>query len=275
MSTQFNSLLSRLERFPDNDLLWQQVKKLIKQEPEACCCRIFFHRLGKAGSPMESLLQDRGLDIFSEILLFYRTFLDKTQLHGDIWGTGQELWQILQFLEIWSIDLRKVLPSAKLALLDGVLAQLRSVSATRTIPRELTELNLPFLPHEVAWNLAMYLTPAAKLADYPQFTHVHFLPTELIPLAFDLENYKLSPFNERYLETLLHDTRKSAIKACLLNFAQTFPLVLQGKWAYAVYLSLDHGEWCKHPFVRRLLANSYWEARLNGELLSFNSNNKL
>ncbi len=274
MDSRFSGMLSRLEKDPANDILWQQVKKLIKEHPEDCCYLIFFNRLGE-GSPIRHILKQRGLEILPELMLFYHAFLDKTHLYGDIWGGGQEFWQILQFLEVWSLDHVHKLPPAKAAQLDRILRQLRSVSASRIIPRELNDLNLPFLPHEVAWNLAMYLTPAQKLADYPQFSHVYFLPIELVPLAFDLENYNLSPFNENYLETLLHSTRKGAIKACLLNFAQTFPLVLQAKWAYAVYLSLDQGQWSKHPFIRRLLANSYWEARLKGELAGFNSKSKL
>lgn len=98
---------------------------------------------------------------------------------------------------------------------------------------------------------------------------MYFLPSEILPLAFDLENYQLTPRGERYFNDLLHETRRSAFRINLLNFAQTFPLILQAKWAYAVYISLEKNEWGKHPFVRRLLANSYWEARACGQIASF------
>lgn len=269
MDSNLNTLFIRLHDNPKDDLAWQQFKRQMKSEPDATCCALFFGYLADTTgpNPLQDLLLERDLEIFPDILHFYQSFTTKTEVFGDIWGSGREFWYILQFLELWAEHISPKLTPKKLRSLNHVLQQLRQLAAKKSLPVDSTELNLPFLAQEVAWNLSLYIEAAPVLADYPEFRHMYFLPSELIPLCFDLENYKLSTDSEGYLQTLLHDTRKSAFRANLLNFAQTFPLILQSKWAYALYISLEQAEWHKHPFVRRILANSYWEARADGHIL--------
>ncbi|HWJ03337.1 MAG TPA: hypothetical protein VNU93_06620 [Verrucomicrobiae bacterium] len=272
MDTRFYSLLNRLEANPQDELAWQQVKRKLRQEPEQTCCQLFFGHLvdSQTESALETLLVDRWQEVFREVVTFYRAFLDRTETYGDIWGGGKEFWLIAQFLEVWTERIKDNLPTQEKAALAQVLGRLRVITNEHKIVGKSSGPDLPFLPQEVAWNLPMYLKPASILADYPEFKHMYFLSSEILPLAFDLENYKLSPRGEQYLESLLHETRQEAFKANLLNFAQNFPLVLQAKWAYAVYISLARGGWCQHPFVRRLLANSYWEAKATGHVVPFN-----
>ncbi|MDA8441599.1 MAG: hypothetical protein M0Z55_04410 [Peptococcaceae bacterium] len=268
MDTLLEPLLSRLAGSPADQVAWQQIKRQIKLSPEATCCQLLFGHLAVEAHAdcLPSVLIEHGLEVFEEVIHFYREFLSKTQTYGDIWGGGREFWATVQFFEVWAAGIMPRLSTHRLDTVNQVLARLRSVASAAKINIHSGDLNLPFLPQEVAWNLTLYFTPSVILADYPEFKHLYFLPAELIPLALELENYKLSPRSNLYLKKLLHATRKSAIETSLLNFAQTFPLILHAKWAYAIYLSLAQGEVSAHPFVLRLLTNSYWEAKAAGQL---------
>ncbi|HEX3015611.1 MAG TPA: hypothetical protein VHQ46_04445 [Desulfobacteria bacterium] len=225
MDAGFRAVLPKLEQNPNDDIAWQQFKRIVKKDPEASYCELFFGHLAEcpAPSPLELLFVERWPEVFTDLISFYRAFLSRTRAYGDIWGGGQELWQLAQFFVIWAQQIQAQLPPGKRNSLEQVLSELHRLTEQNRIPVESNQPGLPFLPQEVAWNLQLYLDSASVLADYPQFRHIYFMPAEIAPLSADLEQYRLSPDNRTYLQKLLHTTRQGAIKTALLHFAQTYP----------------------------------------------------
>ncbi|MDH7576353.1 MAG: hypothetical protein QHH75_00755 [Bacillota bacterium] len=113
-------------------------------------------------------------------------------------------------------------------------------------------------------NLPFYLEKADLLAELPQFSSIYFTTDELSCFLNSLQSYRLTQENEASLEKLLSAPRKKQILNELFHFTRTFPLIRNAKQAFAIYISL--GEiipWTRHPFMRRLLAVSYQEAKVS------------
>lgn len=118
----------------------------------------------------------------------------------------------------------------------------------------------PFSPLQIQENLLKFLINSEVLADLPQLEIISFSPSEISPLATELERYKLSPISRRYVQNLFHPERQEAILSVLAYLAKNYPLLGTCHQAYAVMLSLDEvDQWSRHPFCLRLLSNRFWE----------------
>lgn len=121
----------------------------------------------------------------------------------------------------------------------------------------------PFSPTYIQENLVRFLESSDCLADLPEFQVVAFRAEEIESLASDLALYRLSPHSRRYVQNLFHPERQEAILSVLAYIAKNYPLLGTCRQAYALMLSLDKPEiWSHHPFALRLIANRYWEYRL-------------
>lgn len=121
----------------------------------------------------------------------------------------------------------------------------------------------PFSPTYIQENLVRFLESSDCLADLPEFQAIAFNPAEIEPLASDLAVYRLSPHSRRYVQNLFHPERRESVLSVLAYIAKNYPLLGTCRQAYALMLSLDKPElWSHHPFALRLIANRYWEYRL-------------
>lgn len=121
----------------------------------------------------------------------------------------------------------------------------------------------PFSPTYIQENLVRFLESSDCLADLPEFQAVAFSLQEIEPLSSDFAVYRLSPHSRRYVQNLLYPERQEAILSVLAYIAKNYPLLGTCRQAYALMLSLDKPEiWSHHPFPLRLIANRYWEYRL-------------
>lgn len=121
-----------------------------------------------------------------------------------------------------------------------------------------------FSPLEIQENLTQFLQKSEVLADLPELEVVSFAVEEVTPLATDLKRFRLSPHSRRYVQNLFHPIRREAILSVLAYIAKVYPLASTRRQAYALMLSLDNPDnWGKHPFCLRLIANRFWEYKLN------------
>jgi hypothetical protein len=121
----------------------------------------------------------------------------------------------------------------------------------------------PFSPFYIQENLTRFLEASELLADLPQCEVVSFSNEELLPLAHDLSQYRISPLSRRYVQNLFHPERREAILSVLAHITKNYPLLGTCRQAYALMLSLDEPEiWSSHPFCVRLIANRFWEYRV-------------
>ncbi|MGI6066095.1 MAG: hypothetical protein ACOYI2_06340 [Bacillota bacterium] len=133
------------------------------------------------------------------------------------------------------------------------------------LPEEIQNLNLTltFDPCEVINNLDYYLQDADTLADLPEFAEIYFPPEKIHPIALQLENYRLNPFGKKYIAHLIDTKVQETIKKTLEHFIENFPVKQCTKQAFAVLMTLGRLiPWEKHPFILRLVANSYWEQKV-------------
>lgn len=123
---------------------------------------------------------------------------------------------------------------------------------------------LPFDSNEVFSRVKEFLEDADRLADLPQFSSVYFTMRELEPIANQLEQWKLNPFSRNYLKKILDESKKQQIRRALQSIIYKHPIKQQAKQAYAIYLTLDTlgYDWIDHPFIRRFIANSYLEGKV-------------
>jgi len=227
--------------------------------------------------------------------LFEKKMRQRIRLHPELWQTllavptPESLATIVRFrlLEEQGLNLapwvRLVLPLWEHQACEGntVLAQLiRCLEQTVLSPyREenaflrphLQRLRLladtpgafPFNPEDIQENLLRFLAPAETLADLPELEVVHFQWEEIAPLARDLGEHRLARHCRRYVQNLFYPERREAILAVLAYVAKNYPLLLTCRQAYALMLSLDDpASWGEHPFCVRLIANRYWDYRL-------------
>lgn len=121
----------------------------------------------------------------------------------------------------------------------------------------------PFSPQYIQENLLRFLESSDTIADLPEFNIVSFTREEITPLEVELVRYRLHPHSRRYVQNLMYSERREAILAVLAYIAKNYPLLGTCRQAYALMLSLDNSEiWSKHPFCLRLIANRFWEYRL-------------
>ncbi|MHB1405205.1 MAG: hypothetical protein ACYCV0_06405 [Desulfitobacteriaceae bacterium] len=121
----------------------------------------------------------------------------------------------------------------------------------------------PFSPTYIQENLARFLESSDCLADLPEFQAVAFSSQEIEPLSSDLAIYHLSPHSRRFVQNLYYADRRETVLSILAYIAKNYPLLGTCRQAYALMLSLDKPEiWSHHPFSLRLIANRYWEKRL-------------
>ena len=125
-----------------------------------------------------------------------------------------------------------------------------------------TSGHFPFSPLSIQENLTDFLTDSEILADLPLLEVIYFSAEEILPLAGELEQYKLSPLSRRYVQNLFHAERREAILTTLAYLSKNYPLLGTSRQAYALMLSLDDiDQWSQHLFCLRLLANRFWEYR--------------
>ena len=121
-----------------------------------------------------------------------------------------------------------------------------------------------FPPLEIQEHLVHFLQASDVLADLPELEVVSFSLDEITPLAADLTRSRLSLHSRRYIQNLFHTERREAILSVLAHIAKDYPLRSTCRQAYALMLSLDNPDiWAKHPFCLRLIANRFWEYKLN------------
>lgn len=122
--------------------------------------------------------------------------------------------------------------------------------------------HFPFSPLYIQENLLDFLADSETLADLPLLEVIYFSVEEILPLASELEQNKLSPLSQRYVQNLFHPERQEAVLTALAYLAKNFPLLGTSRQAYALMLSLDDIDlWSGHPFCLRLLSNCFWEYR--------------
>lgn len=125
-----------------------------------------------------------------------------------------------------------------------------------------TSGHFPFSPVSIQENLTDFLANLEVLADLPLLEVIYFSAEEILPLASELEQYKLSLLSRRYVQNLFHAERREAILTALAYLSKNYPLLETSRQAYAIMLSLDDiDRWSEHPFCLRLLANRFWEYR--------------
>lgn len=124
---------------------------------------------------------------------------------------------------------------------------------------------IPFDPCEVINHIDYYLKESDILADLPEFMTVYFSPEQVNPIAFQVESHKLNPFGKKFIEKLLNEERQNMIKNSLKTFISSYPVKLYTKQAFAIYVTLGKAiPWAEHPFILRLIINSYWEHKVHG-----------
>ncbi len=120
-------------------------------------------------------------------------------------------------------------------------------------------LRIPFEFVHVFEDIEHHLKEANQIADLQCFKCAYFDYEQLKHHAMDLEKNHLSPFFISYLEQLLTPAKKEQIKQVLKYLIEYHQIPQQGKQAFALYMTLgDHTPWQKHPFILRLVYNSYW-----------------
>ncbi|HHW29042.1 MAG TPA: hypothetical protein GXX21_05775 [Syntrophomonadaceae bacterium] len=115
---------------------------------------------------------------------------------------------------------------------------------------------------EILEQIPVLLRKGDLLAELPDFSGLYFTAHELEPLWGALQRYNFLPEEEAKLENFFNLAFKHQILATLHNFINRNWNSPYAKLACAVYITL--GEiipWAKHPFIRRLLAVSYQEAK--------------
>ena len=115
---------------------------------------------------------------------------------------------------------------------------------------------------EIIEQIPVLLRKGDLLAELSDFSGLYFTAHELEPLWGSLQRYKFLPEEEAKLENFFNLAIKHQILATLQNFINRNWYSPYAKIACAVYITL--GEiipWAKHPFIRRLLAASYQEAK--------------
>ncbi|MGB3913833.1 MAG: hypothetical protein WBK18_01415 [Thermacetogeniaceae bacterium] len=115
---------------------------------------------------------------------------------------------------------------------------------------------------EIIEQIPALLRKGDLLAELSDFSGIYFTAHELEPLWNSLQNYNFLPEDEAKLEDFFNLSIKHQILATLQNFINRNWYSPHAKIACAVYITL--GEiipWTKHPFIRRLLAVSYQEAK--------------
>lgn len=115
---------------------------------------------------------------------------------------------------------------------------------------------------EIIEQLPVLLRKGDLLAELPDFSGLYFTAHELESIWGALQKYTFTPEEEAKLEEFLNLAIKHQILATLHNFINKNGNSPYAKIACAVYITL--GEiipWAKHPFIRRLLAVSYQEAK--------------
>ncbi|MDW7674281.1 MAG: hypothetical protein SCK28_07095 [Bacillota bacterium] len=123
---------------------------------------------------------------------------------------------------------------------------------------------LPFDGQEVLLKLKNYLQDADVIADLPDFSQSYFSKEEIEPIWHDLENWTLNKFSRKYITSLLSDKKKQQIRRNLQQVIYKHPVISQAKQAYAIYLTLDMTgyDWVDHPFIRRIIGNSFLESKV-------------
>ncbi|HHY41065.1 MAG TPA: hypothetical protein GX502_07415 [Syntrophaceticus sp.] len=115
---------------------------------------------------------------------------------------------------------------------------------------------------EVIEQISVLLRKGDVLAELSDFSGLYFTAHELEPLWDSLQRYKFLPEDEAKIEDFFNLSIKHQILVTLQNYINRNWYSPYAKIACAVYITL--GEiipWAKHPFIRRLLAVSYQEAK--------------
>lgn len=124
----------------------------------------------------------------------------------------------------------------------------------------------PFSPMYIQEHLFKFLESSESVADLPELAVIAFSEDEILPLTSDLLRYKLHPHSRRFVQNLFYLERREAILSVLAFVAKTYPLLGTRRQAYSLMLSLDNPEvWSTHSFCLRLIANRFWELRLDKE----------
>ncbi len=122
----------------------------------------------------------------------------------------------------------------------------------------------PFSPMYIQEHLFQFLESSESVADLPELAVIAFSEDEISPLTLDLLRYKLHPHSRRYIQNLFYLERREAILSVLAYVAKNYPLLGTRRQAYSLMLSLDNSKvWSQHPFCLRLIANRFWEFRLD------------
>ncbi|GAB6171045.1 hypothetical protein JCM15765_05230 [Paradesulfitobacterium aromaticivorans] len=164
---------------------------------------------------------------------------------------NESLAELIHYLEEFKLS---AIPQEEDPLRPNLL-RLRILASTPGI--------FPFSPTYIQENLVRFLESSDCLADLPEFQAIAFSRQEIEPLSSDLSVYHLSPHSRRFVQNLYYAERCEAVLSILAYIAKNYPLLGTCRQAYALMLSLDKPEiWSHHPFSLRLIANRYWEYRL-------------
>ncbi|MBO8169820.1 MAG: hypothetical protein H0Z35_11645 [Thermoanaerobacteraceae bacterium] len=146
-----------------------------------------------------------------------------------------------------------------------IAVTLRNMKHTDDMVLQLKEnVKVPFECVLVLENMEPYLRNADSLADLPQFRCVYFAFNDLKNFAMQIENNNWSPFLYKHLEQLLTAEKREQIRQVLKHLIENHTVPGQVKQAFVLYMTLpDDIPWHKHPFIKRLVYNSYWYGKVH------------
>lgn len=260
---QLHKLLDGLVVQPEkyiipNKFLYERLKSIIRRHPHASLEYIFYqYQLNKKIHYTELLALFQKLS--SECYISYVMFINNL-CPGKIFFLSDEVRRVL------TSSLEHIIESNKVPITgqNRIMQALYRMKQSR-LTKEMLDIrfSLSFPASEVLDNIDYFLNCADTIADLPEFVEIYFPEEDIMPLGPQLENYKLNPFGLKYIKHLITTDKKQQIRKKIKHFIQVYPVEFYAKQAFAVYITLGTSiPWDQHPFFLRIVANSYWEAKI-------------
>ncbi|MCK8825190.1 hypothetical protein [Fuchsiella alkaliacetigena] len=276
LTSIYNEPCSQLK---NNNFYLLKFEQLIKNDPQATFNHLFFSyyyprreklKLEKFEKILRLIIDNIYLQVIS-----YLNYLQEP--YQKALKNLEEYQKLCTFIKKLRGKLRRLLeemlkdnrtPRAVKGVVKNGLHKAAKIDAYAQ--RKLETAQRDFDGEEIAANLSTYLENSEALADLAYFSSLYFTKQELIPIQNQLENKNFNQFTEEFLKKeLLTPSTKEKILNELQEFIDDYPLYKLVKQAYAIYLTLGKIiPWEKHPFIKRLVFNSYVEAKVSSPKLS-------
>lgn len=247
------------EYFMENDFLFEKIKLIIRQIPVSSLVYLFDkYRITEKLPPAEVTRIFQKLSPYC--YLSFAMFVNNL-CAGKLMFMEKDIRRVLITSLEFALESHQIPLTGQNRVMQALLRLRNS-----TLPEEIQELKLtiPFDPGEVLSNIDCFLKNADALADLPEFSSIYFSKEQIRPIGSQLENHRLNPFGKKYIQQLVNnDTEiQKIIKRQLIKFINLYPFRFYTKQAFAVYITLGKTiPWENHPFIIRLIANSYWEQK--------------